>query len=487
MSPSESAALVEDERRFPFRLANAPGAVRLAAALIAVAIALTIARGPVAVGQTTLNGLVAAGYFSLGAVGLTLVFGSLRIINFAHGDLLTLGAYLTLGMNALGLPFWPAAALAIAATAGVALVLDWIVWEPMRRQQHKHAAALSCRDRSCDGDPLHHPVLRRQPGPRSLGQDVLSEIVVGPFHLGALQALALVVGVAAASLVGLGLAFTRFGKQIRALADDMALAEVSGVDARSMIRLVWLVAGGLAALAGVLYAAAVGSVNPNFGFLILLSLFTAAVLGGIGNAYGALAGGLIVGLAQEWSTLFFNTRWKPVVGFAILILMLLIMPRGIFGSGAHAHELLDADFWVGVGVTAGVYAIFALGLQLNVGFTGLVNLGQAGFMAIGAYAVGMLVVDAGWPLLLALPAAILFAITAGALVGLPTLRLRADYFGVVTIAFSEIARYTLQNAAFAGGNQGVLGYDGGWRDFQAWASDQACADRPRRDDRSFRC
>lgn len=133
-------------------------------------------------------------------------------------------------------------------------------------------------------------------------------------------------------------------------------------------------------------------------------------------------------------------------------------------------SFLDTDFCVGVGVTAGVYAIFALGLQLNVGFTGLVNLGQAGFMAIGAYAVGMLVVDAGWPLLLALPAAILVAIAAGALVGLPTLRLRADYFGVVTIAFSEITRYTLQNAAFAGGNQGVLGYDGGWRDFQAWAS-----------------
>ena len=169
--------------------------------------------------------------------------------------------------------------------------------------------------------------------PCSVGQDVLSTIVVGPFHLGALQGLALIVGVAAASLVGLGLAFTRFGKQIRALADDMALAEVSGVDTRAVVRLVWIVAGGLAALAGVLYAAAVGSVNPNFGFLILLSLFTAAVLGGIGNAYGALAGGLIVGLAQEWSTLFFNARWKPVVGFAILILMLLVMPRGIFGSG----------------------------------------------------------------------------------------------------------------------------------------------------------
>ena len=332
MSPSESAALVEGERRFPFRLGSAPAAVRLAAALIAVAVALTIARGPVAVGQTTLNGLVAAGYFSLGAVGLTLVFGSLRIINFAHGDLLTLGAYLTLGINAFGLPFWPAAALAIAATAGVALMLDWIVWEPMRRQQ---TSTLQLFLVAIGLAMIIRYTIQFFAGsqPRSLGQDVLSEIVVGPFHLGALQALALVVGVAAASLVGLGLAFTRFGKQIRALADDMALAEVSGVDARSMIRLVWLVAGGLAALAGVLYAAAVGSVNPNFGFLILLSLFTAAVLGEIGNAYGALAGGLIVGLAQEWSTLFFNTRWKPVVGFAILILMLLIMPRGIFGSG----------------------------------------------------------------------------------------------------------------------------------------------------------
>ena len=72
--------------------------------------------------------------------------------------------------------------------------------------------------------------------------------------------------------------------------------------------------------------------NPNFGFFILLSLFTAAVLGSIGNAYGALLGGLVIGLAEEWSTLLFNPRWKPVVGFAILIVMLLVLPRGIFGG-----------------------------------------------------------------------------------------------------------------------------------------------------------
>jgi branched-chain amino acid transport system permease protein len=131
---------------------------------------------------------------------------------------------------------------------------------------------------------------------------------------------------------------------------------------------------------------------------------------------------------------------------------------------------LDLDFWIGVGVIAGIYGLFALGLQLNVGFTGLINLGQAGFMAVGAYAMGMLVVDAGWPMAVAFPAAVSVAVAAGVLVGLPSLRLRADYFGIVTIAFSEIVRYVLQNAAFAGGNQGVIGYDAEWRAFQSWVS-----------------
>ncbi|MBV9703744.1 MAG: branched-chain amino acid ABC transporter permease [Methylobacteriaceae bacterium] len=138
-------------------------------------------------------------------------------------------------------------------------------------------------------------------------------------------------------------------------------------------------------------------------------------------------------------------------------------------------SILNADFWIGVGVIAGIYGIFALGLQLNVGLTGLLNLGQAGFMCIGAYAMGMLVVDAGWPILATLPVAIAAAVLAGVLVGLPSLRLRSDYFAIATIAFSEIVRYVLQNAAFAGGNQGIIGYDAEWRDFAAWASDRLAA------------
>jgi branched-chain amino acid transport system permease protein len=125
--------------------------------------------------------------------------------------------------------------------------------------------------------------------------------------------------------------------------------------------------------------------------------------------------------------------------------------------------LTQLDFWLGVGVLAATYGIFALGLQINVGYTGIVNFGQAGFMAIGAYGMAILVVDAGWSFWLALPAAMGMAILAGLLIGLPSLRLRADYFAIVTIAFAEMIRYTAQNAReLTGGNQGLLGYDDTW-------------------------
>ena len=129
------------------------------------------------------------------------------------------------------------------------------------------------------------------------------------------------------------------------------------------------------------------------------------------------------------------------------------------------EALTAADFWIGVGVLAGVYAIFTLGLQLNVGFTGIFNFGQAGFMAIGAYTMGILVVRAGWSMWAAMAASIVVAMLAGVLIGLPSLRLRADYFAIATIAFAEIVRYVAVNArGLTGGSQGLLGFDDAWLD-----------------------
>lgn len=140
----------------------------------------------------------------------------------------------------------------------------------------------------------------------------------------------------------------------------------------------------------------------------------------------------------------------------------------------------EPGFWVGVGVIAGTYAIVALGLQLNVGFTGIVNFGQAAFMAIGAYTMAILVLKVGLNFWLSLPLAILVTVGFGLLIGLPALRLRADYFAIATIALAEVVRIVAQNArGLTGGNEGLFCEEGNpsncypnaWRDVSDWVNE----------------
>jgi ABC-type branched-subunit amino acid transport system permease subunit len=142
------------------------------------------------------------------------------------------------------------------------------------------------------------------------------------------------------------------------------------------------------------------------------------------------------------------------------------------------NALASGGFWAFVGVVAGIYTIFALGLQLQFGFAGLLNFGQVAFMAVGAYTMAILVVKEGWSTWLAAPLALAAAAVAGLLLGLPALRLRSDYFAIVTIAFSEIVRYVATNEdALTGGSQGTIAlgkvgsaaeYNGQWTRFQDW-------------------
>jgi branched-chain amino acid transport system permease protein len=126
------------------------------------------------------------------------------------------------------------------------------------------------------------------------------------------------------------------------------------------------------------------------------------------------------------------------------------------------------EFWIGVGILVAIYAILTLGLQLNIGYTGIYNFGQVGFMAVGAYAMAVLVVEAGWSFWASLPAATLVAVAFAVLLGLPTLRLRTHYFAIATIAFAEIVRYVIQNAdGLTGGSQGILGFEVAWQTIAA--------------------
>jgi branched-chain amino acid transport system permease protein len=133
--------------------------------------------------------------------------------------------------------------------------------------------------------------------------------------------------------------------------------------------------------------------------------------------------------------------------------------------GISLSFLTNVDFWINVGVLATTYGVFSLGIQLNVGTTGIFNFGQAGFMAVGSYSMGILVVKSGVSFWLALLAGIGVAVAAGLLVGLPSLRLRADYFAISTLAFSEIVRYVADNwDGLTGGNLGLFGYADAWND-----------------------
>ncbi len=305
---------------------------RATTALIgAVMIALAAAYGVEALAQRTINGIVAGSYFALGAVGLTLVYGTLKLVNFAHGDMLTFGAYVAFLVNVtIGAPVVLAAVCAIAATAALGVASDRVMWRPMRA---KRAGMLQLLLMAIGLAFLLRNGIQFIAGPdvKTLDVDVTSSVEFIGLRIGTTELYVVITGVVVLAAIAAMLRFTTLGKQMRALSDNFDLAEVTGIDTDRIVFATWVFAGGLAGLAGVLLVAAIGSMTINIGFFVLLSLFAAVILGGIGNAYGALVGGLVIGLAQEWSTLVLDARWKVAVGFAILIAVLIVRPAGIFG------------------------------------------------------------------------------------------------------------------------------------------------------------
>jgi neutral amino acid transport system permease protein len=150
-------------------------------------------------------------------------------------------------------------------------------------------------------------------------------------RIGEIELIVIITGFVVLAAIGFMLRLTLLGKRMRAVSDDIDLAETAGIDTQRVIIVTWLFAGGLGGLAGVL-AASTQTVNPELGFELLLPIFAAVILGGIGDAFGALAAGLVLGVVIEWSTLVWEPQWKLVVGFVVLVLVLVIRPQGIFGK-----------------------------------------------------------------------------------------------------------------------------------------------------------
>lgn len=286
--------------------------------------------------QLIVNGLVNGSLIAIAAVGVSLVYGMLRIVNFAHGDYLTAGAYAAVLATSLGLGMVAAALIAGLAGLVLAVALELVLWRPLRRRQ---AGFMSLFIASI-GLAL---VLRNlifllaTAEPRSYPVDVFQVYALGPVRISKTQLVAVAIAFAVIVLVALLLARTTLGRSMRALADNAVLAAVTGIRVDRVIVSTWALAGVLAGIAGVLAALVQSSFDPNVGFTLLLAVFAAVVLGGIGSAYGALAGGIVLGVLTEvftWTELAggVNPVYKPVVAFAVLIVALLLRPQGLFGQ-----------------------------------------------------------------------------------------------------------------------------------------------------------
>jgi neutral amino acid transport system permease protein len=313
-----------------------PGLVLLG--LLAVtALVLGATEGWRELGQVTINGVVAGNYFALGAVGLTLIFGVLRLVNFAHGEFLTFGAYMLIAGNALGFPLVLSVVFGVVVTAVLGVGLEVTLWRPVRR---KRVGELQLLLLALGLAFFMRNAIAFVAGPedRASGANITAGVRVGELRIGRTELIVTVVGLVVIGLVALALRTTSLGRQARALSDSIQLAETTGIDTDRVVLITWAASAGLAGLAGILYALPAGVVNPNLGFSLILSIFAAVVVGGIGNAYGALAGGLLIGLVQEWSTLVIDPAMKVAVGFAVLILVLLIRPQGLFGRGRSADR-----------------------------------------------------------------------------------------------------------------------------------------------------
>jgi len=277
--------------------------------------------------QLLIYGLVTGSILALGAIGVSLVFSILRFAHFAHGDLMTVGAYAALVIVAgLGMPIIVAAPFAILVVAVVAIAVELSIYRPLRASSpivlliSSFGMALVLRSAVQliwgTGNQVYASGIQL---PIRVG-----DIAIKPDHLWIIAGtLALI------AALHVFLQYTKFGKAMRAMADNVDLARISGIPTNRVVLIAWVIAGGLAAMAGI-FLAMDTRLHPVMGWQLLLPVFAAAIVGGIGRPYGAMAGGLLIGVAMEMSTLLINPAYKQAVAFAIMVATLTIRPTGIF-------------------------------------------------------------------------------------------------------------------------------------------------------------
>jgi len=267
---------------------------------------------------------------ALAAIGITLIFGTTGLNNFAHGEMVTFGAIIAwIVAVLLGINIFVAMIIAVVLGGVFGYLNDWLLWKPLRRKGVKLVQAMIVSIGLAIA--LRYLYLFFIGGDtKTMSVGLSDAVVLGPVRITTGSIFSMVLSVVVLVLVGLFLTRTRIGKATRAVSDNPSLAAASGIDVDRIIRIVWVLSGGLAALAGVMLAL-YRQVSWDMGFQVLLLMFAAVTLGGLGSAYGALVGSIVVGLFVELSTLFIPPDLKYAAALVVLIVVLLVRPQGILG------------------------------------------------------------------------------------------------------------------------------------------------------------
>ena len=297
--------------------------------------------------QFIADGLLLGATIGLGAIGLTLTYSILRFANFTQGDLISWGAYLTLTLaGAIGgaisgavLPLgpfsfgWPillAGLIAMGLTGLLALALDQLLFRRLRRHGSAIIMVIASFGASMALRSLLEFIYTPQPLYFTENLQIARRL---PFGIRLTPDQLAMLGLTAILVIALHLLLTRshIGRAMRAAAENPALAEITGIDVAAVVRVTWFIGGALASAAGVMIGLTV-QIRPYMGFDLLLPLFAAAILGGIGSIPGAIVGGLVVGLAESLGVVVVGAEYRAAISFAVLILLLLFRPTGLFGS-----------------------------------------------------------------------------------------------------------------------------------------------------------
>lgn len=454
--------------------------------------------------QQLTNGIALGSVYALMAIGFTLIFGVLRLLNMAHGELYMLGAYLAyFGLTTLGLSAWAALPAALFMVFFLALGVERVAFKPLRNAPHFIPLVSTIAVST-----ILLETVRLAFGPYMFGFD--SFIPAAFVTLRGVQ-----IALSQIFMVGLSLALmaavqaflvrSQWGKAIRAVSQDVTVSGLLGINVDRVIGLTFAIGSVLGGVAGILIAMHFGAIYPNMGFVALVKAFTAAILGGMGSVPGAVLGGFLLGIAESMGSTYLPSGFSDAVPFLVLFGILLFLPSGLTGRGkstdlgAHhgvmqiGRSLLDRllgdrfrsdaktdatdrakwaaiigsvvvlaaapffeDYTLRILITIVVYGMMALGTNLILGLSGQLSLSHAAFFALGAYCSAILTTRYGFDFWSGMLVGVVVAAASGFLVSLVTFRVRGYYLALVTLAFAELVRITIGHwNSFTGGMMGV--------------------------------